>query len=314
MPHAYQMALYSAAAGLSVFCISLYFLSLYADYSAARRRRAEPVGAQKAASVGLRIVRPFGRFLGHLISLALARMQQRYGEAGLVGYVTRARVRLQRALTGAGSPGNLTADEMLGVICFSVLCWTAGGALVWAGLGTSFAVLAGLVIGTAHPFLWLRRTVARRRDEIRKLLPYTLDLLTLSVEAGLDFTTALARMVPKLEGTALASEFDELLRQIRLGKARSDALRDMADRVNMGEMTSFTSSLIQADELGADLGPVLRMLSDQMRTERANRAEKKAMEAPVKILFPLIAFIFPTVFIILFAPIGIGYLRHLFGY
>jgi tight adherence protein C len=82
----------------------------------------------------------------------------------------------------------------------------------------------------------------------------------------------------------------------------------------MPEVTAFCSSLLQADELGADLGPVLRVLSDQTREQRANRAEKKAMEAPVKILFPLIAFIFPTVFIILFAPIGIGYLNELFGW
>ena len=88
----------------------------------------------------------------------------------------------------------------------------------------------------------------------------------------------------------------------RLGKSRGEALRDMAERVNMAEMGTFCSSLIQADELGADLGPVLRVLADQMRNDRSNRAEKKAMEAPVKILFPLIAFIFPTVFIIIFAP------------
>ena len=145
-------------------------------------------------------------------------------------------------------------------------------------------------------------------------MPYALDLLTLSVEAGLDFTSALARIVPKLEGTALAQEFGELLRAIRLGKTRSEALRDMADRMGMAEVTSFTSSLVQADELGADLGPVLRVLAEQMRNDRANRAEKKAMEAPVKILFPLIAFIFPTVFIIIFAPMGINYLSKLFGY
>ncbi len=311
---AYQMLLYSTAAGLSAFCISLYVLSIYADYATARRTHVAPARGLKAASLGFRMIRPFARFLGHLISSALARLEQRYGEGGLTGYLMRVRLRLQRTLVGAGSPGSLTADEMLGAICFSVLCWTGIALVLWALLGTSFAVLVGLAVGFAHPFLWLRRTVARRRSEIRKLLPYALDLLTLSVEAGLDFTAALARMAPKLGETALAEEFGEMLRQIRLGKARSEALRDMADRVGMGEMTSFTSSLIQADELGADLGPVLRMLSDQMRTERANRAEKKAMEAPVKILFPLIAFIFPTVFIILFAPIGINYLRHLFGY
>ncbi len=216
--------------------------------------------------------------------------------------------------SGAGSPEGLTADEFLGLCWLSLLVWTGLGLLALAGTGWSFPLFAAIVVGLAHPHLWLRRTVSRRREQIRKLLPFALDLLTLSVEAGLDFTAALARLTPKLEGSALAEEFGELLRQVRLGKSRSEALRDMSDRVNMAEVTSFASSLIQAEELGADLGPVLRVQSDQMRQERSNRAEKKAMEAPVKILFPLIAFIFPTVFIILFSPIGIKYLRHLFGY
>jgi tight adherence protein C len=140
------------------------------------------------------------------------------------------------------------------------------------------------------------------------MLPYALDLLTLSVEAGLDFTAALARLVPKLRGTALAAEFGAMLRDIQLGKPRTEALRDMADRISMNEVNSFAAALIQADELGASIGVVLRVQADQMRNDRSNRAEKKAMEAPVKILFPLIACIFPTVFLIIFAPILIKYL------
>jgi len=119
--------------------------------------------------------------------------------------------------------------------------------------------------------------------------------------------------VPKLAGTALSVEFGELLRQIRLGRSRAEALRDFADRVDMPEIVSFTSSLIQAEELGAGIGGVLRTQAEQMRNDRSNRAEKKAMEAPVKILFPLIAFIFPTVFIIIFAPMAMSYLAHFFG-
>ena len=241
-------------------------------------------------------------------------MRERFGERGVVRHLVGVRVKLQRALIAAGSPEGLTADEMLGLSLFSVIVWTGLGVCIWLVLGWTFQILVLFLVGLFQPFMWLHKRATRRRNEMRRLMPYTLDLLTLSVEAGLDFTAALARIVPKLEGTALSEEFGELLRAIRLGRARSEALRDMADRVSMAELTSFTSSLVQADELGADLGPVLRVLADQMRNDRSNRAEKKAMEAPVKILFPLIAFIFPTVFIIIFAPIGIEYLSKLFGH
>ncbi len=315
MAPALQMAIYPLAAALSAFGISLCFYSLYSDYAAQRRGQVRARDAAEVpASPGLRVLRPIARLLGQHVGSALDRLQGRHGDGGLSPYIVRLRIRLQRTLTAAGNPGGLTADEMLGLHCFSVLAWTGAGVLLLALLGRSFPVLVGFAVGLLHPFLWLKKRVSRRRSEIRTLMPYTLDLLTLSVEAGLDFTAALARMLPKLEGSALADEFGELLRQVRLGKGRSEALRDMANRVGMAEMTTFTSSLVQAEELGADLGPVLRMVSDQMRNERSNRAEKKAMEAPVKILFPLIAFIFPTVFIVLFAPIGINYLRHLFGY
>jgi len=308
-----QIIIYSLAAGLSVFSLSLYFYSVYSDYITERlsaRLQAE-AGVE---SFAFRLLKPFARFFGHLLSAAIARMQQRWGSSSFFRHLTNLRVRLQRSLVAAGKPEGLSADDFLGLVCFSTLAWTFVGLVLSVMTGWSVPVPIAFVIGVAHPFHWLKRNLTRRQNEIRKLLPYSLDLLTLSVEAGLDFTSALSRMVPKLQGTALAAEFGELLRAIRLGKSRSEALREVADRVGMGEVNSFAGSLVQADELGADLGPVLRVLADQMRNDRSNRAEKKAMEAPVKILFPLIAFIFPTVFIIIFAPLGITYLRHLFGY
>jgi len=310
-----QGTIYAMAAGLSVFGITLYLCSVYRDYLAARQRfaaRAEPE-EQQVRSFLLRILKPMAQFIGHLIGNMVARLQRRYGEGGFVSYLVKLRIKLQRLLTAAGNPEGLSADDLLGLNCISVAAWGLLGVLAWAMLGSSFPILLLGLIGLVQPTLWLRKKITQRRTAIRRLMPYALDLLTLSVEAGLDFTAALGRMVPKLGNTALSQEFGEVLREIRLGRSRSEALREMADRVNMGEVTAFCSSLIQADELGADLGPVLRVLADQMRDQRANLAEKKAMEAPVKIMFPLIAFIFPTVFIILFAPIGIDYLQDLFG-
>jgi len=309
-----ETTLYCLAAALSAFTLALYIFSLYGDYTGSRKqRRLASVIEEQPASPLLRIVLPAARFLGHLIASYLAQLEQRWGHKTLAVYATRLRVRVQKALIAAGNPQGLTADEMIGLTCFSAIVWTVAGIIVGFLLGTSFLVLVFFVIGVVQPITWLRGRMNRRRNEIRRLMPYALDLLTLSVEAGLDFAAALDRMVPKLEGSALAQEFGEMLRQLRLGKSRTEALREMADRVGMSEVTSFCSSLVQAVELGADLGPVLRVLADQMRNDRSNRAEKKAMEAPVKILFPLIAFIFPTVFLLLFGSIGMKYIVDMLG-
>jgi len=150
----------------------------------------------------------------------------------------------------------------------------------------------------------------RRIHEIRKALPYTLDLLSLSVSAGLDFTEAILRIVGKLGPTPLAEELGEMLRQIRLGKSRKEALRDLSQRIDLPEVRSLVSALIQTDELGGQLGPILRAQAEQLRVQRSQRAEKLAMQAPVKILFPLIFFIFPTIFIMIFGPIALKLLTE----
>ncbi|HRU07543.1 MAG TPA: type II secretion system F family protein, partial [Candidatus Brocadiia bacterium] len=157
------------------------------------------------------------------------------------------------------------------------------------------------------PSTWLNKRLRLRRADISHELPYALDLLTLSVEAGLDFTEALDRIVHKLGESPLAEELGATLRDIRLGRTRTEALRNLSHRVDMGAVTSVASALIQADELGSSLGPILRAQSEQLRVARSQEAEKKALEAPVKILFPLIFFILPTIFLIIGGPIFLKY-------
>jgi len=176
----------------------------------------------------------------------------------------------------------------------------------WPGTPTVM-VLPFLILGALLPWIWLRDCERKRKRVIRNDLPYALDLLTLSVEAGLDFTAALARIVGRRPDKPLAEELGETLRQIQMGVPRAQALRDLHDRVRMEEIFSVTSALIQADELGASLGPILRIQADQFRVRRAQAAEKAAMEAPVKLLFPLICFFFPATFIMLFGPIFIRF-------
>ncbi len=161
----------------------------------------------------------------------------------------------------------------------------------------------GGIFGFIYPFMWLREQIKKRQKKIVRALPYALDLLTLSVEAGLDFQAAIATVVEKAKAGPLSEEFSLMLSEIRMGRTREEALRNMAKRIQVMAISSFVTNLIQADRMGTSLGKILRIQSTQMRIDRTQLAEKKANEAPVKMLFPLVACIFPTVFIVLFAPI-----------
>ncbi|MCA2979040.1 MAG: type II secretion system F family protein [Myxococcaceae bacterium] len=167
--------------------------------------------------------------------------------------------------------------------------------LLWA--------LVGALIGLFYPLIWLNDKVTKRHLSISRALPFNLDLLTLSVEAGLDFTAALAKVVEKGKAGPLREELNLVLKQLKMGKTREEALKSMILRVDLPALTQFVTALIQADKMGTSLGKVLRIQSTQLRIERTQRAEKLANEAPVKMLFPLIACIFPTVFMVLFGPI-----------
>lgn len=169
------------------------------------------------------------------------------------------------------------------------------------------AVLCAL-FGWAYPAIWLRDRLALRQRELRRTLPFFLDLVTLCVEAGLNLQGAMAQAVAKGPAGVLHDEFQRVLRDLRAGKARAEALRDMAARVDEAGVSSFVSFVIQAETMGMNLGPVLRAQAEQRRSERFQRAEKLAMEAPVKMLFPLIAFIFPCTFIVLFFPIAVQFM------
>ncbi len=166
------------------------------------------------------------------------------------------------------------------------------------------------VLGFVFPDLWLRDQRNARQERILKALPFYLDVITLCVESGLNLTSALAQAVAKAPPNPLRDELNRVLRDIRTGKARSDAMRAMAERMQMPAISNVVSALITADKQGAALGPILRAQAEQRRAERFQRAEKLAMEAPVKMLFPLIAFIFPCTFAVIAFPIVIKFLEQ----
>jgi tight adherence protein C len=211
---------------------------------------------------------------------------------------------LRRHLIKAGEPRDLEPLHLLTLQEIGLVCGLALGLVGCSGIGVHLAwslVLAFL--GGICPLLWLRDQIKRRLLLISRALPYHLDLLTLAVEAGLDFTGALGKVVERGRAGPLRDELQLVLKQLRVGRTREEALKGMIARVDLPQLTQFVRALIQADRMGTGLGRVLRIQSSQMRLERTQRAEKLANQAPVKMLAPLIACIFPTVFMILFGPI-----------
>ena len=236
----------------------------------------------------------------------------------------RERERVTERLVAAGYDGLLNAREYLAL---RVLVPLVAGPVLIGLLAFLFAQIPGrpgdllqqrqllfflalLLLLALQPAGWLRQALAQRHRVIERGLPFVLDLLTLSVEAGLDFMTAIRRVIERRKLDALGEELLRMLRDIQIGKTRRDALRDLGRRSMQSDLNSVVSALVQADELGISLGSILRIQADQMRVRRFQRAEKLAQEAPVKMLFPLIAFIFPAVFIVLLGPVILELLRQ----
>lgn len=219
--------------------------------------------------------------------------------------------KIRRKLIIAGEPSQLKPEEVMGLQELAFVVAILFGMIMLNAVNVSlvYSLLFGLV-GLWYPYQWIQDQITKRHFLITRALPYNLDLLTLSVEAGLDFTAALSKVVEKGKGGPLRDEFLLVIKQLKMGKTREEALKSLIARVDLPALTSFVTAIIQADRMGTSIGKVLRIQATQLRIERTQRAEKLANTAPVKMLFPLVACIFPTVFIILFGPI---IFRFVFG-
>ncbi|SHI69480.1 type II secretion system F family protein [Desulfofundulus thermosubterraneus] len=213
---------------------------------------------------------------------------------------------LEKRLLMAGNPFHMTAEQFRAAQYLSAMLGLGTGMLLAAVfragplsmfLGEVSLLLAGFLL----PDLLLKWRIKARQEALRKSLPDVIDLLAVSVEAGLGFDAALAKVVEKSKGF-IAEEFARVLDEINIGKPRRDALRDMAARNGVDELTVFVGAIIQADMLGVGITNVLRVQSRQMRQLRRQQAEERAMKAPVKMLIPMVVFIFPVIFIILLGP------------
>jgi tight adherence protein C len=166
------------------------------------------------------------------------------------------------------------------------------------------------MFGYTIPEFWLGGRVKKRQHAILLQIPDTLDLLTISVRAGLGFDAALGKVVEKMEGP-LVDEFRRALAEVRVGKARRDALRDIVPRTEVVPLTNFIGAIIQAEQLGVSISKVLQVQSEQLRIERRQRAEEAAAKAPIKMLFPLVGCIFPSLFIVILGPAIILIMQNL---
>lgn len=221
----------------------------------------------------------------------------------------------QRKLDLAGNPNGLTpsvfwlfrivATVGLAVLFGFVFTLSSSIQAVRAVLFTAGSAVLGFVL----PPLWLQSKISRRQQDILKSLPDALDLMTICVEAGLGFDAAMTKVAEKWENQ-LAIAFGRVIQEIQLGKLRREALRDMANRMDVSDVTTFVASIIQADQLGVSIAKVLRIQSDQMRVRRRQRAEEKAQQAPIKMLFPLAFLVFPTIFMVLLGPSGLIFLEN----
>ncbi len=257
-------------------------------------------------------------YIENPISLEKLELEQPFNErvlkplvgffARIMGAVTprRTQERLRRNLQMAGHPNGLQAGDFLALRLLAAIL--LGGIVLFLLLISKQSiglVIAGTVwmalMGYTFPAYWLGGKIKKRKKAIFRALPDAIDLLTISVEAGLGFDQALQRVSEKWDNE-LSKEFKRVLSDQRIGKHRRDALREMSFRCDVQELSVFTASIIQADQLGVSLAKVLRIQADQMRMRRRQMAEELARKAPIKMLFPMVFLIFPSIYIVILGP------------
>lgn len=214
----------------------------------------------------------------------------------------------QKRIIHAGLTGRLQATDFFGIKGFSALVMGGLGigltlrVLPQTGtIGVFLGIIGGLVLGYYIPDLWLRGRENQRRDQVQRALPDAIDLLTISVEAGLGFDAAMQRMVEKADNT-LTREFGRVIAEMRVGVARRDALRSLVERTGVQDLAVFVTAIIQAEQLGASIANVLRIQAADMRVRRRQRAEVLAHQAPIKMLFPMVFLIFPPLLVVVLGP------------
>jgi tight adherence protein C len=226
-------------------------------------------------------------------------------------YTNKALDEIEKKLQSTGVSYILSAEQFVALRYVSGVIFAFFSVIVIASLNPSGALLIILLSalgGYMFPLVWLSDTRKKREAAVIRALPVFLDFTTMAVEAGLNLSGALQQAMNKGPDSPLRNEFGIVMRDLRSGVTRSDALKRMAERLDIADINTFVNAMVQAEKMGSSMATALRIQSEQRRTERFQRAEKVAMEAPVKLIFPLIMFIFPVTFIVLGFPIAMKFL------
>jgi tight adherence protein C len=279
-----------ALAGLATFLFTHMLMSEQENMSAQENLRE--LDGKKTKNQLIRLTRPF--FSNYILPSVR-------GKKSLEEWRTKYR----RKVVSAGIKDEITADEFIAFKILLIVFFPIVAGLLKAGgfLDADpwvFMVLP--VVGFFYPDLWVDSIIKVRHQQVLKSLPFVVDLLALSTEAGLDFIGAIQKVVEKASPSPFIDELSQVLKEIKVGSSRGEALREMSQRINMQEVNSFVAVLVSADQMGASIGKVLRQQSDQIRTLRFVRAEKMGATAVQKLFIPTFALILPAIGAILFGP------------
>ncbi len=288
-----MIPLISVAASLSVFLFTLWYL---------RNKNQQEIRIQSLGEQQRMIVEQqasFNERVAFPVVDGLVRGLMSILPTSLVG-------RARRWLVIAGD--KMTVSQFFTVVLVtSTLLPAIYFAFVWITVGKMSALLLAPIpllagFGLMFPLMLLRRSAKSRQKRIWRSMPNAIDLMTTCVEAGLSLDFALQRVAERYKG-ALSDEIHRMLREVGLGKTRREALGDMAERIDVPDITTFVNSIVQAETLGTSVGQVLRVQAKQMRMKRRQRAEQMARQAPVKMVFPLVLFLMPSLFIVTIGPV-----------
>lgn len=294
---------------LAVLAAAMVFVTVFLLGAALLSRNEDPVQARVSSlRSGARqedlpdLARPFGeRVMGPALDAVADRVLAILPQSIMEG--------LRRKLILAGEPMNLGGFLM--VLATSAGLFSVLGFTMIVAMGTGFqakqllVVVVLAVVGVVLPYYWLVSHIRRRQGVITKSLPDSFDLVTTCVEAGLGLDAALARVAEKVEGP-FAEELSRTLREVGMGRMRRDALKELGERTGVPDLVTFVNAVVQAEQMGTSIGQVLRVQSDQLRLRRRQRAEEMAQQAPVKMVFPLVLCVFPTLFLVILGPAGIA--------
>lgn len=278
------------AVGASAYLLARMLLS-EEERSAAQENLAD-LRNRKSSSKLVQITRPF--FTQYVVPMVRGK---KFWDSRRIGY--------RRKILTAGLKDELTSDEFIAYKFFLVFFFPMVGLALNAGGFADFAwftIVGAGAAGFFYPDFWVSQLIKKRQTQILKSMPFIVDLLALSTEAGLDFIGAIQKVVEKASPSPLVEEFAQMLREIKVGSGRAEALRELSLRIGMTEVNSFVAILISADQMGASIGKILKQQSDQIRSERLIRAEKAGAKAASQVLLPSVLFLLPAVILMIFAP------------